>query len=383
MIGKIIDTTVMASPADSGGMWYLEGFAPRTRRFFRVPVTRFPFRIGRGADHELVLLDPMVSFDHAEISRGERGLEVRDLGSSNGTSVNGERLEAPRSLAAGDLLRFASIEFRLGLETQQQGRFGHSTTLPLGEELESSLLEESRHFEDLLAHRRVTILLQAVVELPSRRPIGYEVLGRGGSMALPTDPRPLFDIAEALDLAPPLSRLFLAAAADLVPRLPDGTLLFVNSHPEELGAPDQLVDSVRRLVEARPDLRPVVEIHEEALADPPRLSALRRRLREIGVRIAYDDFGAGQSRLSELFDSPPDFLKFDRSLVAGIARAASPKQQLVAAMLAVVRQLGAVPIAEGIENEADERAVVDLGFAAAQGFLYGRPSPPQIPDPRP
>ncbi len=49
----------------------------------------------------------------------------------------------------------------------------------------------------------------------------------------------------------------------------------------------------------------VLEIHEAAVTNPKDISELSRQIRELNIRIAYDDFGAGQGRIAELGECPP------------------------------------------------------------------------------
>ena len=89
--------------------------------------------------------------------------------------------------------------------------------------------------------------------------------------------------------------------------------LFLNTHPAELAKPG-LVESLEELRALAPNLDLTLEIHESALAQPDSMGALRDRLSEINVGLAYDDFGAGQARLLELAEAPPHYLKFDREV---------------------------------------------------------------------
>jgi hypothetical protein len=77
------------------------------------PLVHPRVRVGRGKANELVLQDPSVSRDHAELVRGAdgEGWRVRDLGSTNGVAVNGARVQ-DHQLAAGDLVSFGSCELR-------------------------------------------------------------------------------------------------------------------------------------------------------------------------------------------------------------------------------------------------------------------------------
>ena len=99
---------------------------------------------------------------------------------------------------------------------------------------------------------------------------------------------------------------------------------------------------------------------------------LRSRLSELSIGMAYDDFGTGQARLVDVVEVPPDFLKFDISLIRGIDRLLS-KQRMIESLVGMVIDLGITPTAEGIETEEEAEVCRQLGFEFAQGYLLGRP----------
>ena len=93
------------------------------------------------------------------------------------------------------------------------------------------------------------------------------------------------------------------------------------------------------------------------------------------IAFAYDDFGAGQARLLELADVPPDVIKFDMSLVQGIAEASDQRCRTVRSLVKIVRSLGVTPLAEGVETPEDATACREIGFELTQGYWFGRPAP--------
>ena len=96
---------------------------------------------------------------------------------------------------------------------------------------------------------------------------------------------------------------------------------------------------------------------------------------EINVGLAYDDFGAGQARLFELAEAPPDYLKFDRRFVTGLDTAPVERQRLVAALVAAAGELRVKTIAEGVETPEEASACVRAGFSLAQGYHFAKPMP--------
>ena len=121
----------------------------------------------------------------------------------------------------------------------------------------------------------------------------------------------------------------------------------------------------------RPD-RLILEITEHALmADPEMAATNLYRLRELGVRLAVDDFGTGYSSLSYFERFPIDFLKIDGSFVTNML--IRPESSMVEAIIQLAHTLGLVPIAEGVESEAQVAALLSFGCDLAQGYFLARP----------
>ena len=221
------------------------------------------------------------------------------------------------------------------------------------------------------------MLFQPIVSLPSGEPEAYEALGRGIYPGLPEGPVELFDLAGALgpDVQRELSRLFRRRAVELVQDRRRPPLLFLNTHPADLETPG-LVESLQELRAAAPALRLVLEIHESALGQIDIMSWLHGRLGEIDVRLAYDDFGAGQARLFELAEVPPEYLKFDRRFVDGIddapGVAPAPARARWSRPCASCRSR---PSPRAWRRAEDAAACVRAGFMLAQGHHFGRPAP--------
>ena len=118
----------------------------------------------------------------------------------------------------------------------------------------------------------------------------------------------------------------------------------------------------------------VLEVREGVVADLETLKWLRAHLQEIGIGLAYDDFGSGPARLTELVEIPPDFIKLDKSLVRNIDHCTA-RQELVQALNAVIANRGVHTIAEGIERPEEAEVCQRLGCRFGQGFHMGRPQP--------
>ena len=150
--------------------------------------------------------------------------------------------------------------------------------------------------------------------------------------------------------------------------------LFVNTHPAELGS----ADLRERIVEIRalsPFQQLTLEIHEAALTNVESLMELRALLSEHDVKLAFDDFGVGQARIAELAAVSPDFVKFDRTLIAGIDQAPAERIRVMRCLVGALNEIQVTPLAEGVETPEEAEVCKDLGFKLGQGFYYCRPAP--------
>ena len=355
--------------------FYLESLVEGGRQLRRIAVYPLPFRVGRLSGLSLSLASDSVSKEHAEIVMRDGALHVVDLGSKNGTFVNDERVSESR-LNEGDILHFAQVEFRVGRQEFDEAEdLGlEPTTVSLRDmKLPQQFVEGVRQLPELLETRQVTTLFQPIVTLPSGEVAGYEALGRGCHARLPESPLDLFRVAAAVGAEAELSRLFRENAVELVRQRLRFPTLFVNVHPKELATPT-LIPDVVVLRERCPQLRLTLDIHEGMLADIE-IGRLRTELKRAGIGIAYDDFGAGQARLLELAEYPPDFLKFDMSFVRGIDVAPESRQRLLTSLVSVARDIQVYTVAEGVETAEEADVCMRIGFTHAQGYFFGRPRP--------
>jgi len=98
-----------------------------------------------------------------------------------------------------------------------------------------------------------------------------------------------------------------------------------------------------------------------------------RRIRELGVYVAIDDFGVGYSSLTRLKRLPVSCLKIDRSFVSGIHQDYTD-QSIVEAIIALSNSLNLGVIAEGVETDEQLAILKNLGAHYAQGYYISRPT---------
>lgn len=119
----------------------------------------------------------------------------------------------------------------------------------------------------------------------------------------------------------------------------------------------------------------VLEVTESVLVmDIIRIGAVMQEIRELGVHMALDDFGTGYSSLLYLQGLPIDRLKVDRSFVSGLG-SSGQDPTIISTVVDLAHKMGLRVVAEGVETEAELKAVGEMGCDEAQGFLLGRPGP--------
>jgi EAL domain-containing protein (putative c-di-GMP-specific phosphodiesterase class I) len=362
-------SVAMTDPAELAieTTWCLIGCGDTSESSRRVPITQVPFRVGRLPEAHCCISDPTISKNHAEFFDLEGRLMLRDLRSTNGSFINGERIVCDYPVQEGDLIQFANIVFKLGRE-RTTGAMRQTLEQAPGE-WPLALLQ----FDRMLQDRLVTPHFQPIVTLPEKRTIGYEALGRSHLEGLQS-PLVMFNVASTLGMESDLSVMLRAEGMRAGVQLPGNPILFVNTHPSEMHSPD-LLNSLRTLREIAPEQSIVLEIHEASITDPHDMLELRSALRELRIAMAYDDFGAGQGRLGELIEVPPDYLKFDLRLIRNIHTAQTKHQQMLAQLVRMLRDFGIAPLAEGVECREEGETCHQMGFQYAQGFYYGRPRP--------
>ena len=348
-------------------VWTLVGICGPDQPVRKATIAGAQVMVGRLDDVDLRLEFRGVSKHHATLRTVDGVLWVRDHASTNGTFVNGKRIAAETALAAGDIVQFANAPFQVGCE-----RVGNLECTQSEVIIDQALA--LLQFDRLMTERAVTPHFQPIVTLATGQIVAFEILARSRVAGLETA-KELFVAASLVQQEIELSLLFREIGVRVGEGLAATAPLFLNTHPAELGD-ERLIRSLQNLRKVYPTTPLTLEIHESAVTDPGQIRELRAAFREIDVKIAYDDFGAGQARLLELAEAPPDYLKFDRRLIAAIHTAPSHRRQLLASLVRMVGEIGVVSLAEGVECREEGEVCRELGFELAQGYFYGRPDSP-------
>jgi diguanylate cyclase (GGDEF)-like protein len=224
-----------------------------------------------------------------------------------------------------------------------------------------------------LATDHLRLHAQPVVRLADGAVVGHELLVRWDHPErglLPPDH--FIPEAERSGLIVPLGRWVLEQACALLRRHPTG-FLSVNVSGAQLADPG-LLATVHRARDEGVDLRRLtLEITETVvMRDIEASRRILQTIRELGVRIAVDDFGAGQTSLGYLHQLPVDVLKVDRSLISRLGRDTRVRL-IVAAVIELARALHLDVVVEGAETVGQEQELRALGCPLGQGFIWGRP----------
>ena len=351
-------------------VWFLSGATRTGEAISHIPIDDDPFVIGRRPGVSLSLQFRTVSGNHAALNVRDGKLFLQDLNSTNGTYVNGERVTgAAVRVVEEDLLHFAEAPFRVRRQ---------SPTGVYNGTIEENVCDQALalvQFDRLMSQRLVVPHFQPIVSLETLEQIGFEVLGRGRVFGLESVGA-MFQAAEQLNLEVELSRLLRWEGINVGKELGDRYALFINTHPKEMIG-NGLISSLASLRELASNQPMVLEIHEAAVTSPKMMQELATRLQGLKIELAYDDFGSGQARLTELMEARPNYVKFDISLIREIDKADPQRIKMLENLVRMVRDLGIQALAEGIETSNEAAKCRELGFDLAQGFFFGRPTPIQ------
>jgi EAL domain-containing protein (putative c-di-GMP-specific phosphodiesterase class I)/CheY-like chemotaxis protein len=215
---------------------------------------------------------------------------------------------------------------------------------------------------------------QPIVRVADKRIVAYEALLRTKSSELP-HPGAIFSAAEQLGMITTVARTVRRHAISLAETLPEGSLLFLNLHPQEL-LDDLLFQASSPL--SKHASRIVLEMTERmSLERIPDARSRVAALKEMGFRIALDDMGAGYAGLTSFAMLEPEYVKIDLGLVRNVDTEPM-KQTLIRTIVRLAQDLEIDVIAEGVETAAEAATLDAIGCPLLQGYFFARPAPPFV-----
>jgi EAL domain-containing protein (putative c-di-GMP-specific phosphodiesterase class I) len=235
------------------------------------------------------------------------------------------------------------------------------------------LLKAADTIISALNEGRVIIALQPVVDSKTRAVAFYEALVRiralDGTLIMP-------DV-----LVPAAEQGGLVALLDR--RVADLSLAYLNANKHlslsvnasvmSLHDPEwqQYFRAACRLYPAAAG-RLIIEITETcAIKDLDATRSVLEMLKELGIKIAIDDFGAGHSSFRNLRELPVDYLKIDGAFAQNLGRSSDDKF-FVRTLIDLARNLRIPAVAEWVEDEATAQVLTDWGVDYLQGHLFGK-----------
>ncbi len=240
--------------------------------------------------------------------------------------------------------------------------------------------EERRILEmalrDAIEKGEMHLVYQPIVETDSALPCGFEALLRWTSAEFGcVSPAKFIPLAEETRLIGPIGAWVVRTACEEAARWPSDMRIAVNVSADQLRNPSFVTTIASALASTgvSPE-RLELEVTEGVfMHEGLGATQILDRVAELGVRLSLDDFGTGHSSLGYLSRTRFSSLKIDRNFVRDAACGVREAVAIVRAGIALATSLGMATTAEGIETEAELRALRDLGCINAQGFYFGRP----------
>jgi diguanylate cyclase (GGDEF)-like protein/PAS domain S-box-containing protein len=326
---------------------------------------------GAGAEERAIKLSEQISvaFGNIPFVVGERQLRVN---ASIGVAVY------PENCASADEL-FGNADLAL-YRAKFAGR-GRTVAFEqsIRDELEQRVALEAE-LKRALDRKELELFYQPQVSLEDGRLMGAETLIRwrhpSRGLIPPADFMPL---VHASSQSGRIAAWVLETACrqgEKWQRIGHGVRLGVNLSPAQLQSGDlaEAVASKLRETGLSPSLLELEVTENIVLEDDQAALEIFRRIRELGVHIAFDDFGTGYASLSYLKKFPLDRLKIDKSFVSDI-RQNSGDAAIVTTIIGLGRSLGLSVIAEGIEDRDTAELLRRMGCQQAQGYHFGQPMP--------
>jgi diguanylate cyclase (GGDEF)-like protein len=249
------------------------------------------------------------------------------------------------------------------------------------ESLRSRLAEErllEKELDEALREDGLEVWYQPIKNLTTGGVNGYEALARWRHPTRGLVPPDRFvRIAEQNGAIHRLGEIVLEKACREAASWDERVSISVNLSPQQFRRPEPLVEAVKRAlaVSGLAPSRLYLEITESLLLeDTPLTRKAVNDLADHGVKFSLDDFGVGYSSLAYIKNYPFSKIKIDRKFVQNI-HTDQVSNAIVASVCVLAARIQMTVVAEGVETQAQQRALVDLGVDLAQGYLYGRPAP--------
>jgi len=352
-------------------------------------IGRLPDTIARvGGDEFLVLCEQIAESAVPGLCRRvaellERPVDLQ-VGAVSISAAVGAALAPPGGADVEALVAQAESAMR---RAKQRGRGAHAIFTKDILEVNGELGHEGRALQHAFRAGQLRLYYQPKVALDSDRIVGAEALARWHHPERGiVPPLEFIPLAEETGLIVPIGSWVIEEACREAARwrrsFPDRPVLVVSVNLSARQFVPGLVDVVTRALaaSAADPAALCLEVTESFLmGDVEGSVAILRELAGLGVSLSIDDFGTGYSSLACLKRFPLDELKIDKSFVDGLGTD-DDDTAIVAAVVAMAHALQLTVVAEGVETTLQVQRLRTLGCEQAQGYLFGRPGPPETID---
>ncbi len=230
-----------------------------------------------------------------------------------------------------------------------------------------------------------TVYLQPIVTLPRDGTLptllSVEALTRWSHPSVGTVPTgdlfPMIGPERAMWLSQLVRSQALAAFRSLRHNGLEGARLALNLSASEVVRADTVLNLAEQVTSAGLSLHDIeIEVTEDVLVDRVSTRALDElaSLRDRGARLVLDDFGVGNSGVTQLLRLPLDGLKIEKRFVQRLGLD-NRAEEMIRASVSLAHSLGHTVIGEGVETERQAAMLLRLSCAGAQGFLFAYPMP--------
>ncbi|MCR4939589.1 MAG: EAL domain-containing protein [Treponemataceae bacterium] len=244
------------------------------------------------------------------------------------------------------------------------------------------ILDIERKIRTALADDTLFFYLQPQYDM-NHKLRGFEALARmKDSDGAFISPGEFIPVAEKIGLIDRVDMIVFKKAADFFALLlkkgnPDIILSF-NVSVRHL-MKNNFIEEIKEVISSSgvPSDHLELEITESIMIDSAEKALSRiNEVKKMGIKVAIDDFGTGYSSLSYLNTLPSDLLKIDKSFIDAMNSSESSKQY-VASIVTIGHVLNIKVISEGVESPEQLETLRNIGCDYIQGFIWGKPLPPE------
>jgi pSer/pThr/pTyr-binding forkhead associated (FHA) protein/EAL domain-containing protein (putative c-di-GMP-specific phosphodiesterase class I) len=318
----------------------LEFFRDGSTELHRVTIERSPFRIGRCETSDLRIDSVQVSREHAQINQRGSIWIIRDLGSTNGTQVNG-KLVRESFLSDGDILAIAETELTFVASSVTPFQRMATQPIPPRESTKTPVLSPSeiasmRALTEATLWQAISLQLARVVSLRSGET--EACFAQLAETASCVHPESHCNAIHAVGRR--YRELCRRRAIEMAQAQPTAHRIFVTADVAEFDSPEQLLADLEQLRDQIPlDCEMGVTISLPSILDPAALDDVCREVRKAELLLGCVNFQGSSGQVLELESCAPDYLMLSDSMLKGATASSQPLRRLEL-VLTTCQQLG-------------------------------------------